>query len=144
VLEGQADCDPTIEKCFIWKCNPVSDVEEEKCTGDVEKDTWYYQLTKRNTSQIPPCNPDKDENCDRWTCEPGEKDCSTTFCDSQTKVEQKVECSDPVQYNIDNPLVDESVNCEEGDETCSNQVDSETVDGTQNATSNTSSENTAD
>lgn len=132
VIEGQTDCDPTVEKCFIWECDPASSVEGEKCTGDADKDTWYYQIARRNTSRIPLCDPDKDENCDRWTCEPGEKDCSITFCDDQTKTEQKVECSDPVQYNIDNPPVDESENCAEGDETCANQDSNGGVDDAQN------------
>lgn len=113
VVEAQTDCDPTADKCFIWECDPASTVEGEACTGDAEKDTWYYQIARRNAAKIPLCDPDKDENCDPWTCDPAtEKDCSTTFCDETNKVEQGVECNDPVQYNIDNPPA------EEGDTTC--------------------------
>ncbi len=132
IMEGQIDCDPTAEKCFIWKCDPASNVEGEKCTGDKEKDVWYYQIAKRNASHIPLCDPDKDETCDPWTCGEGEKDCSNTFCDDQNKVEQEVECSDPVQYNIDNPPAEEAVMCEEGDETCANRINDKSVEGIKN------------
>jgi hypothetical protein len=119
VIQAQTDCDPTIDKCFIWQCDPESTVEGETCTGDPETDIWYYQIAKRNASKIPLCDPNTDENCDPWTCEEGEKDCSVTFCDETTKVEQGVECNDPVQYNIDNPAEEESaIDCEEGDEEC--------------------------
>jgi len=132
IAEAQIDCDPTIEKCFVWKCDPNSTVEGEACIGDAEKDIWYYQVAKRNARNIPLCDPATDDTCDPWTCIEGEKDCATTFCDEITAKEQKVECSDPVQYNIDNPPVDESANCEEGDEACANQNSNDGVDETQN------------
>jgi len=104
VIESQVDCDPTVDKCFIWECDPASDVEGEKCTGDPDNDIWYYQIARRNASRIPLCDPDKDDNCKPMECDPAtEKDCSVTFCDEITKVAQKVECSDPVKYNEENP-----------------------------------------
>ena len=108
IISAQADCDPSVDKCFIWKCDPTATDETLKCTGDPEKDTWYYQIAKRKAANIPLCDPKKDENCDPWTCADGEKDCSATFCDAQTSKEQKVECSDPVQYNIDNPPAEDT------------------------------------
>ena len=117
VVSAQTDCDPYTESCFIWECDPASTVEGEACTGDAEKDIWYYQLAERNAANIPLCDPN-DETCDPWTCGEGEKDCSTTFCDETTKVEQGVECSDPVTYTAENPIEEEAVECEEGDEEC--------------------------
>ncbi len=117
IIENQIDCDPTIDACFIWECDPESTVEGEACTGDPEMDSWYYQIARRNAAKIPMCDPEQDETCDPWTCEEGEKDCSMTFCDETTKEEQGVECNDPVQYNIDNPEEEASA-CEEGDEAC--------------------------
>lgn len=117
VIENQVDCDPTVDKCFIWKCDPASTTEGEACTGDPEKDIWYYQIAKRGAANIPMCDPDKDETCDPWTCAEDEKDCSQTFCDETTKEEQRTECNDPVQYAINNPAEEESA-CEEGDEEC--------------------------
>lgn len=118
IVEGQADCDPTVDKCFVWKCDPKSDVEGEKCTGDPESDIWYFQVARRNAAKIPLCDPDKDENCAPWTCGENEKDCSVAFCtEDQLEAQYAAECSDPVQYNIDNPPEAETA-CEEGDEAC--------------------------
>lgn len=105
VVEAQTDCDPTVDKCFIWKCDPASTVEGEACTGDPDKDTWYFQVARRNAAKIPLCDPDKDDSCKPWDCDPAlEKDCSVTFCtEDQLKAQSAAACSDPVQYNIDNP-----------------------------------------
>jgi len=130
IISSQIDCDPYTEKCFIWKCDPASTVEGEKCTGDPESDTWYYKIAERNASRIPLCDPAKDETCQPFVCDPGEKDCSETLCDDTTKVEQGVECNDPEQYTKDNPVEEESVDCDpETDETCT-PADENTVDET--------------
>ena len=107
IIEAQTDCDPYTQKCFIWQCDPSSNVDGEKCIGDAEKDTWYYNLVERNASRIPFCDP-KDENCDTLKCSVNEPDCQYIFCDEKTKVAQKVECSDPVEYAKENPPVDET------------------------------------
>jgi len=129
VTENQVDCDPTVEKCFVWKCDPNATDESEKCTGDPEKDIWYYQLAKRNTSRIPLCDPNKDEKCEPMKCDStAEEDCSITFCDDKkNKVEQNAECNDPVQYNIDNPPEEEVAACEEGDTECEAAAAEETT-----------------
>ncbi|HAT74405.1 MAG: hypothetical protein US30_C0010G0002 [Candidatus Moranbacteria bacterium GW2011_GWF2_36_839] len=110
-VEAQADCDPETEKCFVWECDPASAVEGEACSGDAENDIWYYQLVRRKAYNVPLCNPDEDENlpageagclpmeCDSTT----EKDCEIIFCDDENKIEQEVECSDPVEYLLNNP-----------------------------------------
>jgi hypothetical protein len=133
VIESQFDCDPYEKACFVWQCDPTSTVEGEACKGNPDEDIWYYALAKRKAANIPLCDPKVDENCDPWTCSEGEKDCSETFCDQTTKIAQKVECSDPVQYAIDNPVEEQSdcapddaeclageeaAACEEGDEEC--------------------------
>jgi len=116
IIENQIDCDPYTEKCFIWECDPASTVEGEACTGDPEMDIWYYAVAQRKAANIPFCNPEEDENCVPFECLEGEKDCSVTFCDETTKEEQGVECSDPVQYSLDNP--EEEEECAEDDEEC--------------------------
>ena len=119
VISSQIDCDPTTEKCFVWECDPTSTVEGEACTNDPEKDIWYYKLAERNASKIPLCDPAKDETCLPFVCEEGEADCSETLCDEETKIDQGVECSDPVQYNMDNPSEEESTGDEEA--TCDSE-----------------------
>ncbi len=142
VIEAQVDCDPYEKACFVWQCDPASTVEGEACTNDPEKDIWYYAIAKRNAGKIPACDPITDESCDQWTCAEGENDCSETFCDDKTKAEQKVECSDPVQYAIDNPVEEESA-CAEGDEACTATSEDETTcDPETTDCSNTSDANT--
>ena len=120
IVESQIDCDPYTEACFIWECDPNSTVEGEACTGDPENDIWYYKLTQRKASKVPLCDPNVDELCDPWTCEPGEKDCSETLCNEETKIEQEAECNNPEEYTLNNPEEEEeeAVECEEGDEEC--------------------------
>ena len=107
-LEAQADCDPEIEKCFVWECDPNSTEEGEACTGDEEEDISYYQLIRRKAYNVPLCNPDEDESCVPMECDPEtEKGCEIVFCDEETKIEQEVECSDPVEYLLNNPAEEE-------------------------------------
>jgi len=121
IIEGQTDCDPTFDRCFIWKCDPASSAEGDGCTGDEEKDIWYYQIVQRKANQIPLCDSDSDENCQPWECDAGEEDCLTVFCDEETAAEQELECSDPVQYNSDNPPAEDMSACAEGDDQCDDQ-----------------------
>lgn len=127
VIESQVDCDPYVNECFVWECDPESDVEGEACTGDPESDIWYFNVARRNASMIPLCDSETDENCDPWTCEENEKDCETVFCEESIMEEQyATACVDPVQFAIDNPIEDEeAVECDpsaaeagEGDEEC--------------------------
>ena len=120
LISNQVDCDPYTEKCFIWKCDPASQVEGEKCTGDAETDTWYYKIAERKAANIPLCDPKTDDTCQPFVCGEGEKDCTETLCDDKKKVEQGVECNDPVQYTIDNPVEEDTASeeCAPDDQEC--------------------------
>lgn len=107
VIENQVDCDPYVEKCFIWECDPQSIEEGEKCTGNQDDDIWYYKIARRNAANISLCDSEKDENCDPFVCDPDEKDCNETLCDDETKVKQGVECNDPIKYAEENPFEEE-------------------------------------
>lgn len=113
VIESQIDCDPYQKACFVWQCDPTSSVDGEACVNDPEVDTWYYELAQRNASKVPLCDPDKDENCDPWTCGLDEPECVQTFCDETTKLEQGVECSDPVKYTAEHPVEEETTSSTE-------------------------------
>jgi len=118
MIEAQASCDPTVDKCFVSSCDPAVTEGDTMCTGDPEKDTSYYAIISRKAANIPLCDPN-DENCAALTCPEGEKDCSMTFCNDSNKEEQGAECNDPEQYNIDNPPVDESATaCDPENEDC--------------------------
>jgi hypothetical protein len=128
VIENQIDCDPYTEACFIWKCDPASIVEGEKCTGDPEADIWYYKIARRIAANIPLCDPNTDETCDPWTCADGEKDCSETLCDEMTGAKQGVECNNPEQYTLENPIEEEE--CDpETDEECVIQDETPCAEG---------------
>ena len=93
IVEAQIDCDPAINSCFVWECDPESDVDGEKCTGDESVDIWYYSIVKRSASRIPLCN-QEDPNCEALICEENEPECENIYCNNETKEEQGVECSD--------------------------------------------------
>ncbi len=113
IIEAQTDCDPYSQRCFIWECDPASDVEGEECVGDPEKDIWYYNIVRRNASRIPLCDPN-DENCAALVCDEGEPECEQIFCAEENKAEQEAECNNPEQYTKDNPMEEEML--EEEDE----------------------------
>jgi hypothetical protein len=117
IISAQTDCDPAMEKCFIWNCDSKSTVEGEACTGDPETDTWYYKIIERKAYNIPLCDP-KDENCVALTCPEEEADCEEVFCNVETAT-QGEECSDPETYIKEHPEVLEEEACDpETDENC--------------------------
>jgi len=128
VIEAQTDCDPYAEKCFLWECDPESTVDGEKCTGNPEEDSWYFQVARRNAAKIPLCDPDKDETCDPWTCDENEPDCFVEFCTEENKEGQyAASCNDPVVYTVENPIEEEVVECEAGDTECEAAASEETT-----------------
>lgn len=118
IIEGQTDCDPYTEKCFVWECDPESTVKGEACTGDPETDIWYFQVARRIAANIPLCDPDTDENCDPWTCAENEPECGVEFCTEENMEAQYASsCNDPVVYTEENPVEEEA--CDpETDEDC--------------------------
>lgn len=125
VVESQVDCDPYSEACFIWQCDPASTEEGEACTGDPEIDIWYYKIARRLAANIPLCDPETDETCDPWTCTEEERDCQQILCDEVTGEDQGVECNDPEQYTIDNPIEEEDLSADEAE--CDPETDEECV-----------------
>ncbi|MEI7426185.1 MAG: hypothetical protein WCK16_04670 [Candidatus Moraniibacteriota bacterium] len=99
-IESQVDCDPYVHNCFVWRCDPESIVEGEGCTGDSKIDTQYYNLVKRIATNIPRCDPDKDENCLPMLCGKSEKKCESIFC---VENDPLGECSNPIEYAKNNP-----------------------------------------
>lgn len=115
IIEAQADCDPTIDKCFIWECDPESDEEGEKCTGNTDDDIWYYEIVRRNAAYIPSCDP-ADEDCEALVCGENEPECEYVFCNDDNKEDQGVECNNPEEYIVENPEIEEEESCVDGEE----------------------------
>lgn len=118
IVEAQTDCDPYVEQCFLWECDPESDADGEKCTGDPEEDSWYFQVIKRNASRIPLCDSNTDENCEALVCGENEPECEYIFCTEENMEDQYASaCNDPVKYTEENPVEEEE--CDpEVDEDC--------------------------
>ena len=130
IVQAQTDCDPEVENCFIWECDPDSTEEGEACTGDEEEDIWYYKIIRRNAKNIPLCDPNNEE-CTALVCEENEAECSEELC-AEDNVPEGEYCNDPEQYLLENPPDDEecaeddkdclaemeAVECEEADEEC--------------------------
>lgn len=115
IIEAQVDCDPYMEACFVWKCDPGSVVEGEACTGDPESDVWYFKVVKRNAGRIPLCDPSTDENCQPMICEEGEEECEEILCTEDQVEEQYASgCVNPEKYTKENPI--EEIECIEGEE----------------------------
>lgn len=102
VIETQVSCDPMVESCFIYVCDPEND---EECTGDLEQDTSYYKLLHRNAKNMPLCDP-AEADCPVAVCRPGEVDCQVTLCDPAAG--EDIECSDPEAYQMEHLLREES------------------------------------
>ena len=101
-LVYHADCDPTMEVCYVWECDPEAIDEEEKCTGDPDEDVWYYKHLERLAKNVPECNTD-DENCDAFGCEKSENGCNEVMCTEEMAEIDEVTCSDPDTYNMAHP-----------------------------------------
>lgn len=116
-IEAQTDCDPYTEACFVWRCDPESNIEGESCVGDSEKDIWYFKVIQRNASRIPLCDPN-DENCDALICSDNEPECGYVFCtEDNMEAQYATACNDPIVYTEENPMEEE----------CDQTVDAECV-----------------
>lgn len=107
-IQIEADCDPTLEKCFVYECDPTT----EECSENPEENISYYKLITKKAYLFPDCDPN-DENCPQPDCLPTE-DCTVTLCD-ETTVGEGGTCNDPEEYLQNNPPEEEEA-AEEGDE----------------------------
>jgi len=74
----EVSCDRAVDNCFIR-------TEDDGTKTD-------YKILDRNASNIPLCDPDKDETCRAKVCEPNELNCSITTC-SEADLPEGESCS---------------------------------------------------
>lgn len=147
IVQAQTDCDPENQNCFVWKCDPMSLEEGEKCTGNPENDIWYYKIIHRNAKNIPLCDPN-DENCAALVCEKNEVECEEELCTAEN-VPEGEECNDPEKYILENPPEEENIDeqsseeCEEGDEACLAEEETPECDPSQEDCSQQPSDSTS-
>ncbi len=95
LVKYQTPCDPAVESCFVYECDP----EADECTGDPEEDTTYYSLMYRLANNIPACDVEVEGDCDKaYTCPVGEEGCEIVTCNDETSVAEESDCSDPGDF----------------------------------------------
>lgn len=76
LIHAEAACDPLVETCFIYSCDP----EIDECTDDPDENTpYYYKEVTRSANQLPSCDPNSEE-CFFARCNEDEVGCSVTLC----------------------------------------------------------------
>ncbi|MFH1183096.1 MAG: hypothetical protein V1690_02435 [Candidatus Moraniibacteriota bacterium] len=107
IISASQDCDPAMETCFVYECDPEGD--EECAAAPEEERVSYYKTITKNAKNISPCDPYKNECPTELTCEEGEAECEIILCDEEN-VPEGESCNDPVKYLEENPP-EEECNC---------------------------------
>lgn len=80
LVTASVSCDPSTESCFVMRCDTES---LEDC------DTTPYKYVKKKASNIPICNPYKND-CPESTCAPNESGCVITYCSVELENEDEI------------------------------------------------------
>lgn len=77
-IVSQVSCDPSIEKCFISRCDPLADN-----TCSASSTMSYYKKISKKAANIYACEktPEKVGCNDELNCTLNEKDCIYILCD---------------------------------------------------------------
>lgn len=129
IISAQTSCDPALESCFVYECDPEDPEDPECATLPEEERISYYKLIDKNAKNIPLCDAEAESDsaeagkCPKeLTCEEGEEECETILCDD-SNVPEGESCNDPEQYLKDNPP-EEVCSCgEEGEEATETEED---------------------
>lgn len=87
-LYAYVDCDPSVESCFIYECDPAYDdwcVEEPQ---DPKENIWPYKFFFKSAKDTPKpedanCDPVNAQDCPPIECAAGDASCEIT-CDPAT------------------------------------------------------------
>ena len=109
IVGYEGNCDPATESCFVG-------CEDDECTSEY----YYTKMQKYEPDLYAECGADITDCEEASVCLPNDRDCSKTYCDSETSEEEcafgiiefdtqdeeqkQVELSteEPLQDNIDN------------------------------------------
>ncbi len=91
-IVAEVSCDPTVEKCFVYECDPADD---ETCPENITDRTSYYKKISKKANTIYLCEKTEEKlGCgEELSCTEGETDCSYVLCDSNN-LEEGETCSE--------------------------------------------------
>lgn len=92
VVSMELDCDPELESCFVYVCDPL---EDEECSENPDEQIYYYKIINKNARNIVPCGLPAEE-CPAVSCAPGEPECEEILCDEFAEAAGDV-CSKPTR-----------------------------------------------
>lgn len=99
-LYAEVDCDPSVESCFIYECDPEWDdwcIEEPENELKNMRPYKIREKSARNTPKPEDANCDAVAgNCPPLVCEEGDETCFETFCDPAVDGEDA--CIGPGEY----------------------------------------------
>ncbi len=93
IIEAQIECDPKVESCFVWFCDP----EEGEC--EEPNEPYFYKLIIKKAVNFDVCDL-RDEDCEEPRCEKGELDCEVINCIPEEMEDGEV-CSDEFGYEME-------------------------------------------
>lgn len=121
-------CDPTVENCFVGRCDEIFN----KCTGNKEKDVWYYSKVKKMAYDVQKCDSQAEKCPDESICDqPISQHCWIEKCSEETLGEDE-ECSYPEIYLKEHPEALEKEEEAVKEESFFDQVFTENVENTSN------------
>jgi len=90
-IVAEVSCDPAIEKCFAYECDPTT----EECSENPEENISYYKNISKKAATIYACEQTSEKlGCNEGlSCTEGEADCSYIFCNSDQLLEGEI-CSE--------------------------------------------------
>lgn len=106
-IAAQAECDPTLEKCFIYECSPEDD---EECSDNPAERLSYYKIIHKQAYNFPECR--AGEECEEPKCEPGEEKCEEILC-REAELKDDEACSDPASFSVEAEAEEEEAENEE-------------------------------
>lgn len=74
----QVSCDPTVESCFFYECDPKA--EDTECFEDPAEEAHYYKKIEKKAYALKTCVENL-EGCVEATCKEGEENCIEIQCD---------------------------------------------------------------
>lgn len=103
LISQEVSCDPGIENCFVWQCDPTT----ETCSEKEEDNIAYYKIIEKRAFNIPECT--AEEQCEELHCEANEIDCVVTLCtnDGSGGGESEVLCSNDMVASEELEIMEE-------------------------------------